>query len=65
MSKKSKLYKISTKDDETSTYGSFSLSDLKRMANALVEDLDREEEKESDSKNKKSLLKRLKKLIDD
>ena len=65
MSKKDKLYKIESKDDETSVYGSFHLSDIKMMANSIIEDLDKKDPKDNNRKAKKTLLKRLRKLIED
>ena len=65
MSKKLKYYEIKSKDDEKSVYGSFHISDLKRMANALISDIEQEEKKDKARKEKNSLLKRLRKLIDD
>ena len=65
MSKKSKFYEIKTKDEESTIYGSFHRSDVKRMANALMADLSQDEKKSPERKAKSSLLKRLKKLIEE
>ena len=65
MGKKSKLYQIKAKDEESTIYGSFHKSDIKRMANALMTDLAQDKIKNSERKAKNSLLKRLQKLIED
>jgi hypothetical protein len=65
MGKKSKLYKIGSNDEETSIYGNFNLSEMKHLANALHSDLEEGGKKDEDRKEKKSLLKRLQKLIED
>ncbi|MEO1257343.1 MAG: hypothetical protein AAFZ15_01050 [Bacteroidota bacterium] len=64
MSKKTKYYEIKPNDEESTIYGSFHKSDIKRMANALTSDLE-DEKKSPEKKAKQSLLKRLKKLIED
>ena len=65
MSKKIKYYDIKPKDEESTIYGSFHRSDVKRMANALTAELAQDEKKSPERKAKQSLLKRLKKLIED
>ena len=65
MSKKPKLYNLKLKDEETVIYGSFHRSDIKRMANALITELEQDPKKSEERKAKGSLLKRLRKLIED
>jgi hypothetical protein len=65
MLKKTDQYEITKEDESSTVYGSFHRSDIKRMVNALMMDLANHKEKGGEKKAKKSLLKRLKKLIDD
>lgn len=65
MGSKAKHYSISSKDDEATIYGSFHVADIKRLANALAQDLQEHKEKNDERKAKKNLLKRLQKLLDE
>lgn len=65
MGNKLKHYSISPKDDENTVYGSFHLADIKRLANALMGDIADEKSKSEERKAKKTLLKRLRKMLEE
>ena len=65
MGNKLKYYSIEASDREQVIYGSLHKDDLKRLANALVDQLSADKSKGEERKAKKSLLKRLKKMLDD